>query len=449
MRSVGDTPKKVVDPTDFSVLLSGTGEPLRKADAHLCGLPGIRLHRADAAGDYALPDHIVFALNPEHVEEYLPAIASIRASQPFSELLVVLDPYTDCHACMAFRAGATDVLHMDALQRAFGRRPARASSKLEDICKSDGMPAMERWIGNSAHARHIRAWLPRVAATDCNVLITGETGSGKELIAELVHASSHRFHAKLISINCAAIPDSLLESELFGHERGAFTGANSPREGAFEAANGGTIFLDEIGEMNALAQAKILRVLETHQVQRIGSHCPKQLDLRVVAATNQPLESLVEHGQFRKDLLYRLKVVQVELPPLRARREDIPALLKHFVSVFNRKYGGRINSFSIEAMRYLLAYDWPGNIRELRNVVEYLQIEPHRTRIQLHDLPLTMTSTSTCDHRQQLMETLASVQWNKSAAARMLKWSRMTLYRKMAKYSIPENEPGSHSNHLR
>jgi DNA-binding NtrC family response regulator len=188
--------------------------------------------------------------------------------------------------------------------------------------------------------------------------------------------------------------------------------------------------------MTLLAQAKILRVLETRQVQKVGSVFPKQMDIRVVAATNQPLGSLVESGRFRKDLLYRLKVVEVRLPPLREHPEDIPVLLKHFVEIFNRKYAGRIAGFSAAAMRSLLAHEWPGNVREVRNLVEFLFVQPARSRIHAEDLPLPGPEEAALSDRQQLLEALASAKWNKSAAARILKWSRMTLYRKMAKYEI-------------
>lgn len=192
-----------------------------------------------------------------------------------------------------------------------------------------------------------------------------------------------------------------------------------------------------------MAQAKILRVLETRQVQRVGSTSSKPVDIRIVAATNQPLGLLVESGRFRKDLVYRLKVAEVRLPPLREHPEDIPLLLKHFLEVFNRKYRGRLAGFSAAAMRSLLSHEWPGNVRELRNLVEFLFVQPERSRIQVEDLPLPGPQETALSDRQQLLEALASVKWNKSAAARILKWSRMTLYRKMAKYEIHDQPDAS------
>lgn len=387
-------------------------------------------------------DYFIFGIVGSEIETTLPAISRARERYPFVPIIVVLEDYCDGKACRIFRAGACDVLPLGQIADRFnqwkqwvdepavgGEQPA-AGGELE----------MSRWIGASESARYLRSWIPRLAATDCNVLVTGETGSGKELIADLVHSMSRRSKNRLVCINCAAVPETLLESELFGHERGSFTGATISREGAFEAAHGGTLFLDEIGEMTPLAQAKILRALEAREVQRVGSRIPKQVDIRIVAATNQPLDALVENGRFRKDLMYRLKVAQVEVPPLRDRAEDIPCLLKHFLATFNRKYRGQIAGFSPAAVRKLQEYDWPGNVRELRNLVEFLFIYPSRGRIQVEDLPLPGVQDFASKDRRRLMEALASVQWNKSAAARVLKWSRMTLYRKMAKYEIADRE---------
>ena len=387
-------------------------------------------------------DGIIFAIAGAELDAALLTMGRARERYPFIPIIAVLEDYCDGKACGIFRAGACEVLPLDQAAEQFGRwwQLTNASGVRGEQAAPDCELEMLRWIGASPSARHLRSWIPRLAATDCNVLITGETGSGKELIADLIHSSSRRSKNRLVCINCAAVPETLLESELFGHERGSFTGATVSREGAFEAAHGGTLFLDEIGEMTPLAQAKILRALETREIQRVGSRIPRQVDMRIVAATNQPLDALVENGHFRKDLMYRLKVAQVEIPPLRDRTEDIPCLLKHFLAAFNRKYRGQIAGFSSAALRKLQTYDWPGNVRELRNLVEFLFINPSRGRIQVEDLPLPGAQDFELKDRQRLMEALASVQWNKSAAARVLKWSRMTLYRKMAKYEIAGRE---------
>ena len=203
--------------------------------------------------------------------------------------------------------------------------------------------------------------MTRVAASNCTVLITGETGTGKELAAEFIHRQSNRRNKPFVCVNCAAIPDPLLESELFGHARGAFTGADSTRDGLFRSAEGGTVLLDEIGDMSLTAQAKILRVLETKEVSRLGGVERQKVDIRFLAATNQDLESMTERGAFRRDLFYRLNVARVELPPLRDRKEDIPLLVEHY----RRQLGGDdLARISEECMNRIAQYDWPGNIRE-------------------------------------------------------------------------------------
>ncbi len=297
-------------------------------------------------------------------------------------------------------------------------------------------------VGESITARNIHAYLAKVAATNSNVLITGETGTGKELVANYIHAHSQRQQQPLIDINCAAIPDSLLESELFGYEKGAFTGASSSYEGKLRLAHGGTLFLDEIGDMSPYAQAKILRAIERRQVQSLGAKRGSPVDIRVMAATNQDLDQLMGEGRFRKDLYYRLNVTRVHLPPLRERQEDIPVLSAHYIQEFNRQFQRQVHGFTDEALECLLRYDWPGNIRELRNLIEAIFVNDPPGKITLEDFPLAFRkplAESTAlppDERAQLLASLLATNWNKSKAAQQLHWSRVTLYRKMWKYRL-------------
>jgi two-component system response regulator HydG/two-component system response regulator AtoC len=301
-------------------------------------------------------------------------------------------------------------------------------------------------IGESAAIRDVRARIPRLASSDCNVLITGETGTGKDLAAELIHIHSGRRRGPLVCVNCAALPDSLIESQLFGYERGAFTGASASHPGLLEAANRGTVFLDEIGEMTAYAQSKLLRVIETREVQRLGSNISVPLDVRIVAATNQNLTSMVASKTFRGDLFFRLSVARLHLPPLRERREDIPSLLNHFVAHWNSRTGTRVRGWTDTAMRHVLAHDWPGNIRELKNLVEAIFVNQPTECIGSKDLPEwfhsvgVLPSRQPSSDRERLIGALGSAKWNKSKAAAELKWSRMTLYRKMRKYGIPSEQ---------
>jgi len=286
-----------------------------------------------------------------------------------------------------------------------------------------------------------------VALIDSHVLITGETGTGKELAAQYIHGHSSRRAKPLVTINCAALPDGLLESELFGYERGAFTGAMSSYSGKLKLADGGTVLFDEIGDMSPYAQAKILRVIETKEVYPLGGRRSIPLDIRIIAATNRDLNQRMASNEFRQDLYFRLNVARVHLPPLRERKEDIPLLTDHFVQKFSAQSGKGIEGFSDEAMERLLSYDWPGNIRELMNLTERIFIDPPQDKITVADLPESMRYRRSVPQetvpaeREVLLYTLSQTNWNKSKAAEQLHWSRMTLYRKIAKYHIVASHP--------
>ena len=296
----------------------------------------------------------------------------------------------------------------------------------------------------SAPMQQTKLHLQRAASSDCTVLITGETGTGKELAAEFIHANSSRRGEAFVCINCAAIPDNLLESELFGHTRGAFTGADDVQDGLLLSANRGTVFLDEIGDMSLASQAKILRVIEKKEVCRVGGNRVAKLDVRFLAASNQELEEMASRGAFRKDLFFRLNVARIHLPPLRDRKDDIPMLLHHYCADFRCNSRLPVPEFSEECLQCLLRYDWPGNIRELKNTIEWMLLGETPDRIDTEHLPqhlrklIETTPSLSQSERNLLLSALFSAKWNKSEAAKKLRWSRMTLYRKIAKYRISE-----------
>lgn len=305
-------------------------------------------------------------------------------------------------------------------------------------------------IGNSAKMKNIIETVEQVAPTRTTVLITGESGTGKELVAQAIHQCSGRT-GKFVPVHCSALPDNLIESELFGHERGAFTGAVEMRKGRFELAEGGTIFLDEIGEIPLHIQVKLLRVLENRAFERIGGSETIVTDARVVAATNRDLKKMVEEGTFREDLFYRLDVVSLEIPPLRERKEDIPLLVKHYLDVFNKENGKDIG-ITETAMASLCAYAWPGNIRELRNCVERMVVLCRGKMIELENVPVdvregvtpgiakTVLAQPSCDlecNEKMLIErALNECKGNRTKAAEKLGISRRTLHRKLHTYNL-------------
>jgi transcriptional regulator with GAF, ATPase, and Fis domain/pSer/pThr/pTyr-binding forkhead associated (FHA) protein len=308
-------------------------------------------------------------------------------------------------------------------------------------------------IGQSSAVREIETQISRVAGTTATCLIRGESGVGKELVARAVHYSSHRKEGPFVCLNCAALTETLLESELFGHEKGSFTGATERKIGKFEAAHQGTIFLDEIGEMNVGTQAKLLRILEGHPFERVGGSTALQVDVRVVAATNQPLEQSVARGAFRRDLFFRLQVVEIRVPPLRERSSDVPLLAAHFLARFIRETGRKIRGFTPAALKKLEEYDWPGNVRELRNVVERavaLGVGPmlDAADIWLSSLEIPGLASETREgdeYRPQALEeieklhilrTLVHTDWNKSQAASILQIERSTLDRKIKAFGL-------------
>jgi DNA-binding NtrC family response regulator len=398
------------------------------------------------------PDLIILGTSLDGNGDGLGVARSIREWEPRIPIILITKTSSEEQAIAALRIGINDYFKLpfsfDLLTLSIRRLLASPFCK-ESLARSHppipGDSQGRKMIGESPRMREIKTYLQKVASTDANILITGETGTGKELAAELVHRYSRRRQKNLVSINCAALPDSLLESELFGYEKGAFTGACSSYAGKLMAADGGTVFFDEIGDMSTFSQTKILRVIENKECYRLGGNRSTPMNFRIIAATNQDLERLVSEDKFRKDLYFRFNVVRVHLPALRERQEDIPLLVNHFLKGFSSRLERDVEGLTPEALGCLQRYDWPGNVRELKNLLEAICIDLSWSRISAKDLPEHLSGpggdqkTVTLDERDLLLSTLASTNWNKSEAAKALCWSRMTLYRKMAKYKISED----------
>lgn len=385
----------------------------------------------------------------------LDAIRRLRSLSSSIPIMLLAQESCESFAIEAFHTGVTKFFRTpwnsaevsSALQACTPQGSPLSSLSEKEADSSEPCPL----IGTSAAIAELRACIRHVAPTDSNVLITGETGTGKELVAQMIHAQSRRYERPFVCLNSTAVPESLIESELFGYERGAFTGAHTAYEGKLAAANRGTIFFDEIGDTSLLLQAKLLRVLESRSLYRLGSTLRRDLDIRVLAATNQDLEAATKEQRFRSDLYYRLNVIRIEIPPLRERSEDIPALASHYVRRLNTAFEKQVVALSSNALEQLMVYPWPGNIRELRNVLEatFVHLDAHADGvIELPRQVAALLGRSTnreVSERLELLGALAATKWNKTEAAKALHWSRMTLYRKMARYRISSAAPSGAS----
>ncbi|MFN0157107.1 MAG: sigma-54-dependent transcriptional regulator [Bacteroidota bacterium] len=376
----------------------------------------------------------------------------IRENEHAVEVIVVSDREDVSSAVRMMKSGAYDVLvqPLDAgrllksIHGALQQWEEERSRKIDEE-RNRKLSSLDTLVGTSRPMQLVQQTINSVAPSDANVFICGESGTGKELVARALHAGSKRAGRPFVAINCAALPKDILENELFGHEKGAFTGAINQKPGCFELANGGTIFLDEIGEMTTETQAKLLRVIEAQSYRRLGGRYEIKVDVRVVAATNRPVASALEDGALRSDLYYRLSVVEIELPPLRDRRDDILLLAQHFLNVFTFKYGKPIRGFSEDYMEMFKSYSWPGNVRELRNAIERAVVICPGDVIATHDLPGKILKTqheimhisipigSSVEEAEKklILETLASVGNNKAKASRILGVSRKTLHNKL------------------
>ncbi len=306
-------------------------------------------------------------------------------------------------------------------------------------------------VGQSMAMQKVLELIRTVAPNDTTVLITGESGTGKELVARAVHNLSPRRFMPMVVIHCGALTETLLESELFGHEKGAFTGAQYRKKGKFEVAEGGTVFLDEISDISLKTQTDLLRVLQEREITRVGGTQAIKVDFRAIAATNRDLEGMVREGSFRADLFYRLNVFEIRVPPLRERREDVPLLADHFIRKYSQMMSKRFTSISKPALELLMNYDWPGNVRELENAIERAMVIGREPEVQAPDFPLQLTTpgppsaaeTLEDVERAHILKVLESCHWNQSRAARLLKIDRVTLYNKIKKYGFRKSAPTS------
>jgi DNA-binding NtrC family response regulator len=305
-------------------------------------------------------------------------------------------------------------------------------------------------IGQAPAMRQILHQVEQIAPTNASVLIQGESGTGKELVATAIHHASQRADAPLVKVNCVALAESLIESELFGHERGAFTGAHRLRRGRFELADGGTLFLDEVGDLSVATQLKLLRAIQEREIERVGGQTPIPVDVRLIAATNRDLEEAMREGKFREELYYRLKVVTLQIPPLRERPDDIPLLLDYFLGHFCKEHGKNVRCFTPAAKQRLGAYPWPGNVRELRNCVESLVVTLRGEEITIKDLPQSLTPSTSAHlldlpmgyaleevERRYILRTLEMLNNNKARTAQVLGISKKTLYRRLHEWGVP------------
>jgi len=381
-------------------------------------------------------------------------VRRVTTSYPAIPIIVLTGHGSIDDATAAIKSGAFDFLtkpldldHLNLVVKNAlkGREQSLKISELQEKLRKN--EAADEMIGKSAELNRVRSIIQKAAPTKASVLITGESGVGKELVAKAIHNQSPRKNMPLITVHCAALSESLLESELFGHEKGAFTGADNIQKGRFELANGGTIFLDEVGEIDLSTQVKLLRVLQDKTIQRVGSEKTISIDVRLVAATNKNLEEEVRAGRFREDLFYRLNVVRIEMPSLKERKDDIPLLMHSFLREFNLENEKNIKGFDNRSKSAMLKYSWPGNIRELRNCIESAVVMCNGDEITIDDLPASVRETSELKsisiplgipmseaEKIIIEENLAANNGNKSKTADLLGIGRKTLHRKLEEW---------------
>lgn len=418
-----------------------------------------RLHRRDF-------DVVVTDLMMNGRPDGLEVLAETKKLPPPPPPVILVTAHADIPTCKrALADGAYDYiekpLDLDYFRSQVARAAERSALQRENRAiraqlMEAGGGGFEGIVGRSQAIQRVVQTARQVAASDIPVLIMGESGTGKELVARAIHNNSRRRHRRLVALNCAGLSESILEDELFGHVKGAFTGAQTDREGRFEHADKGTLFLDEVGDMPPSMQAKLLRVLENGEVVRLGSNEPIRVDVRLISATNRKLDEMVAEKRFREDLFFRIKGVTLYIPPLRERREDIPLLIHHFMRLTSEKYGKHVEGISPEAQQKLMAYHWPGNVRQLRNVVENMVVLSTRSELGVDVLPPEIhppRSGGAADgggfdsiagipleqlEKESIVRTLRLNGGNREMTAKMLGIGERTLYRKIKEYGIEE-----------
>jgi two-component system response regulator HydG len=450
-------PQRVLIVDDDEAHAEALAEGL-EIDGFVCriapsGLAGVEL-ASEQSFDAVLTDLVMHDLSGIEV------LKEVRRLQPDAVVLLITGHGSLETAIDAMREGAADYLQkpvrLAELRTRLSKALEASSLRRENVelrRQIDKRFGFEGIVGHSPAMQRVFEILVQVSATNATVLVLGESGTGKELVARAIHANSPRRERRFVAVNCAALSEGLIESELFGHVKGAFTGAVAAKEGRIVYADGGTLFLDEVGDMPLATQAKLLRVLETREVQPVGGNTLQRVDIRLVAATNRDLRRMVREGTFREDLLFRLQVVAVELPPLRQRAGDVPLLVEHFLVELAAQHGRAVRGIAPEARAALVRYEWPGNVRELRNVVENMVLLARGDVLELEDVPegvregaaesharadgYRLAGRSLSDVERDLIEAnLELAGGNREKAARILGMGERTLYRKLKEYGL-------------
>ena len=458
-RNQPDTPARVLIVEDDRPQADAVNEALARLGHHCVVVTEPR--RAldllqDNGFDLVITDLVMHEVDGMHI------LREAKRLDPATEVIVITGHGSIETAVQAMRDGAHDYitkpLNLAELRdrvakalehRRLVRRTEQLSAQLDERFGFEGI------IGSSASIRRVVQTCRQIAPTDATVLIEGDSGTGKELVAKAIHNNSPRRENNFVALNCAALSEGILESELFGHEKGSFTGAVSSRKGRFEHANGGTLFLDEVGDMPTPIQIKLLRVIENREIVRVGSNDPRRVDVRLISASNRNLDDLVKEGTFRKDLYFRLKVVRIVLPPLRDRRDDIPLLIEHYLRRVAAEHGKHVTGLTPEAQAVFVAYDWPGNVRELINTLETMIVLAQGETLGVEDIPAEIRpgdgapaaaglapGMSLQDAERVLIQrTLDETNGNRQKTADMLGIGERTLYRKIKQYGLAERPP--------